>query len=237
MSYPEVLGEFETLDLVLQGKSIGRFGDGELGGHARGHKNVSQIADPKLTRELKALLVDPPKNCLVGIPTMNPAGKQTWLKYKDAYARFLNPRVQYVSAFISRPDSAPWIDTPEFFDKMESLWRDQEVTLVGNGVRSLKPDFLRGHGADVNFVECPYRDAYAEIDRLEEACLRAGRRVILCAGPTATVLAARLTRSKLHAIDLGHAGMFWRRYGNPKLVARAEQRELNKDTGQVEPNA
>ena len=234
-NYPDVKGEIETLDLVLSGKSIGRYGDGEFN-HVRGKKNVSQMVDRGLTRELKALLLDPPKACIVGIPTMNPAGKATWLAYKDQYAKHLNPKVKYVSAFITRPDSAPWIDTPEFYDKVESLWRGQKVTLVANGVRSLKPDFLRSHDADVNYVECPYRDAYRKIDELEDACLRAGRRVILCAGPTATVLAARLARAGLHAVDAGHIGMFWRRYADPKRIARPEQRELNIQTGKVEPN-
>jgi len=212
--YPKVLGELETLELVLAGKSIARYGDGEMN-HVMGRKNISQVADPKLTVEIAALLTDPPKSCLVGIPTMNPAGKQTWLKYAPSYARFLNPKVKYVSAFISRPDSAPWIATPEYFDKVESLWRGQKVTLVGNGVRSLKPDFLRSHDADVNFVECPYRDAYSKIDDLERQCLQATRRVILCAGPTATVLAARLARKGFHAVDLGHIGMYWRQYTQP----------------------
>jgi hypothetical protein len=231
------MGELETLQLVLKGHSIGRYGDGEFA-HVRGKKNVSQIADPKLTRELKALLVDPPKGFIVGIPTMDPAGPKyrNWHAYEAGYARFLNPKVRYGSAFISRPDSAPHIDTPKFYDMIESLWRGQKVTLVANGQRSLKPDFLRSHDADVHYVECPYRDAYSQIDAIEQRCLDAGHRVLLCAGPTATVLAARLARAKLHAIDLGHIGMFWRRYANPKLVARPEQRELNILTGKVEPN-
>lgn len=213
--YPKVLGEFETLDLVLKGKSLSRLGDGELSGHVRGRKNVSQVHDPKLTREINAVLIDPPKNLLVGIPTMDPKGpkyQSNWRKYEAGYARFMNPKVQYGSAFISRPDSAPWIDTPEFFDKLESLWRGQKITLVSSGVKTFTPDQLREHDADVHHVECPYRDAYARIDRLEAACRDAGRRTILCAGPTATVLAARLARAKIHAIDLGHIFSFWRRY-------------------------
>lgn len=216
--YPRVVGELETLGKILAGASIARFGDGEFN-HVCGRKNVSQAVDPKLTDELRAILMSPPKGCLVGIPTMDYAGPKyaNWAHYRPRYAQFLSPKVQYYSAFITRPDSAPWIDTPAFYDKVESLWKGRAVTLVGNGERSLKPDFLLKTGAaDVAFVQCTYRDSYAQIDRLEEECLRHGRGTLICAGPTATCLAARLHRKGIHAVDLGHVGLFWRPYANPK---------------------
>lgn len=238
MSYPKVLGEFETLELILSGHSVGRAGDGEFN-HMRGKKNVSQVADPKLTSEMQAAFVDPPKGFVPCIPTMDPRGPKVgnWKKYEASFERFLNPKVRYGSAFISRPDSAPWIDVPVFYDKIESLWRGQEVTLVANGERSLTADFLRQTGAKhVAWVLCAYRDAYKQIGRIEQECTDLGRRAILCAGPTATVLAARLARKKIHAVDLGHIGLFWRRYANEKIKNRPEQREINRETGKVEPN-
>lgn len=215
MHYPKVIGEFETLRLVCVGHSIARFGDGEFK-IAKGGACVSQVADPKLSQELREILVGSNKGALiVGIPTMDPDGPKAgqWARYKNIYPRLLNPKKVYHSAFITRPDSAPWIDTPTYFDEMESLWRDKEVALVGCGERSLKEDFLYETGAKkVFFVKCARRDAYADIDALEAAVVLTGAKTaILCAGPTATCLAARLSK-KLHAIDLGHVGMFWRRY-------------------------
>lgn len=238
MSYPKVLGEFETLELALQGYSIARAGDGELN-HLRGKKNVSQVADPKLTAELQALFLQPPKGLIPCIPTMDPRCPKiaNWKKYEPLFERYLSPKVRYGSAFISRPDNAPWIDVPEFYDKMERLWKGLHVTLVANGERSFTKEFLESTGAvSVHWVRCSYRDAYAAIDRLEEECRAAGRRTIICAGPAAKPLAARLCRAKIHAIDLGHAGMFHRRYANPKIKNRPEQREINRETGKVEPN-
>lgn len=225
--YPSVMTEFETLDLISQGKSIGRLGDGEFN-HLSGRKNISQIADPQLTAELIRFVRSPPKNCLVGLPTMDPEGPKhgNWIKYKERYASFLDPKRRYASAFITRPDNAPWINTAEFYDKVQALWQDQDVTLVANGVRSLKPDFLMQTGAkSVHFVQCSFRDSYAQIRRLEIECISAGRlRVLMCCGPTATVLAARLAPVKIggapmHAIDLGHIGMFWRPYLKGKHVS------------------
>ncbi len=215
MHYPRVLGEEATLDLVLKGKSIARFGDGEMK-IAKGGSCVSQVADKKLADELSAILLANDKQCLVGIPTMDPEGPKykNWARYKHIYPRQLSPKKEYVSAFISRPDSAPWINRPNYFDKLQKLWEGQAVALVGCGERSLKTEFLIETGAaTVFFAQCPRRDAYAQIDELEAAVLRSKMdRVILCAGPTATCLAMRLSRKGVHSIDLGHIGMFWRGY-------------------------
>lgn len=215
MHYPRVLSENATLDLVLKGKSIARFGDGEFK-IAKGGSCVSQVADKKLADELSAILLSNDKQCLVGVPTMDPAGPKyaQWSRYKHIYPRQMSPKKEYASAFISRPDSAPWIDCKDYFDRIQQLWVGRDVALVGCGERSIKTDFLIETGAAaVFFVQCPRRDAYAEIDEIEAAVLKAGfERVLLCAGPTATCLAMRLSRHNHHAIDLGHLGMFWRNY-------------------------
>lgn len=215
MHYPRVLSENATLDQILKGKSIARFGDGEFK-IAKGGSCVSQIADKKLAEELSAILLSNDLQCLVGVPTMDPAGPKyaQWARYRHIYPKQMSMKKEYASAFISRPDSAPWIDCKDFFDRMQKLWEGREVALVGCGERSIKTDFLLQTGAaTVAFVPCARRDAYTQIDELEAAVLKTKfDRVILCAGPTATCLAMRLSRRGIHAIDLGHVGMFWRGY-------------------------
>lgn len=218
-AYPTVIGELLTLRAVAAGFSIARYGDGEFN-LAFGRKCVSQVAHPELQIELQSILTAKHKECLVGVPTMDPEGPKysNWSKYAPRYAELLNPKKVYYSAFITRPDSAPWIDTIEYYDAIENLWAGQRVTLVGNGIRSLKPAMLLQKARQVDFVECSYSNSYRQIDRLYADCLKYGnRRVILCCGPTATCLAYRLSKTKIEGqrmqgIDLGHIGMFWRRY-------------------------
>lgn len=212
LQYPRVLSEEETLARVLSGHSIARFGDGEFK-IAAGNGCVSQIADKRLQAELQEVLLLPRHRCLVAIPRLDPRSPkiENWSKYKDKYPRFLTSTKEYGSAFITRPDSAPWIFTREFYDGLRSLWRGQTVVLVSGSDRSLTPDFLMRTGATgVVHVECARRDAYAQIGELETKILNAGPdRVILCCGPTATCLAWRLSEHGVHAVDLGHVGMFW----------------------------
>lgn len=227
MNYPQVVDEFDTLALVLEGKSIARFGDGEFN-LARGGNCISQRKYPGLQLELQNILKSNDPNLLVGIPRLDKRSPKiaNWTKCCAHYTEYLSPKKKYYSAFITRPDSAPWIATDEYFAQIERLWRDQEVTFVGNGQRSLTPDFLMETGAKaVHYVECDYAHTYHRINELERACLKpmgteAPRRVLLCAGPSATCLAARLSKKGVHAVDLGHIGMWWMAHHNPKLLSQ-----------------
>lgn len=224
--YPRVVNENDTLDAVLGGKSLTRYGDGEFRLAMGGAKNVSQINNPFLQKELVEILITPQKFCLVAIPDMNEQSPKWWFwgKYQNKYPKMLNRKMIYYSQFITRPDSAPAIDVPEFYDRMESLWRGQEVVLVRGSERSLVEE--RGTmqlAKKTHPVLCARRDAYKEIDRVESEVLALNvNRVLLCAGAMATVLTYRLARRGLHAVDLGHIGYLWRHYATRNARASAD---------------
>jgi hypothetical protein len=222
---------------VVTGHSIARYGDGELK-IMQGRRCVSQLAIPELTAELQTLIHSTEPASLVGIPTLDERSPkyENWLKLSHKFLPYLNRRALYYSAFITRPDSAPWLGTKDYFDLLETLWKDQRVTFVGNGVRSLTAKFLMATGAkQVDWVECSYAHSYVDIDKLmKEVLAKKNHRVLLCVGHTATCMAERLAQKGHHAIDMGHIGMFWRRYGD--IAHWREQREINIKTGKVEPN-
>lgn len=207
----QILDELETLERCSF-SSLARFGDGELR-LAVGGAAISQSAELGLMRELRAILAAP-LNCLVGIPYAHrgPNAERTWRRYEGPQYRALMLAPLYGSAFITRPDSAPWIDTPDYWRRVRNLWRDQDVTLVVGDRKSLTADMLTGTRR-VREVWGPRQHAYAEIDRLEEEIGKPSGLVILCLGATATALAARLDRKGVHALDLGHMGMFMRHAG------------------------
>jgi hypothetical protein len=222
--YPRVASEVDTLTAVLAGKSLARYGDGEFklcyGGGIK-----SQVAEPRLQARLREILRDSGA-CLVGIPNLlapMPAAKAAfWAPYRRSALPWLTERA-YVSAFVSRPDSAPWIDTDPYWAGLEGLWRDHDVTLVRGSTKSLTAGDLIGARA-VTEIVCKRQHAYAEYAAIVR---RIGRpaRALLCLGPTATVLAADLCARGVHAIDLGHVGMFLRkrRRGEPMTVTAADK--------------
>lgn len=218
--YPHVVNEWNTLCEVLKGQSLTRYGDGEFRLAMGGKSNVSQVAHPKLMQELQEILVARQRFCLVAIPDMNPASPKWWFwkKYLNKYPRMLDDKVTYYSQFVTRPDSAPEIDVPQFYNHLEELWKGQEVVLVRGSERSL----VEGRGPmqlakRTHPVLCARRDAYAEIDRVEADVEKLGvQRVLLCAGAMATVLTYRLAKKGYHAVDLGHIGYLWRNYERTK---------------------
>lgn len=215
-AYPRVTNERDTLAAALAGRSIARYGDGELN-LCRARPAKRQGWDVRLAARLLDILMDSGE-CLVGIPNLHSETPKAafWGKYRNSGDLLANR--PYASAFITRPDSAPWIDTPEYWSALESLWVGQNVTLVTGGRHGLTTADLVGARA-VNEIRAPEKDAWGGYDALL-ARIGTPYRALLCLGPTATVLAVDLCAKGVHAIDLGHVGMFMRKHraGQPMTV-------------------
>jgi hypothetical protein len=225
MKFPPCLSEAETIERAIAGANLARYGDGEFN-LAIGRNCVSQAGNPKLAAELRAILEKAPKGCLPCLP--NPYGgtpkKANWQRFENYNLNLGNQ--EYGSAFITRPDSAPWIDTADYWCRVRTIWAGKDVTLVKGSERSLRLDMM-ADAKSVREVWGTYRDAYASrgpdtrnnvaslksINELMEAVGAPGHTVLMCLGATATVMAARLARKGVHAVDLGHLGMFMRHAG------------------------
>lgn len=229
-SYPDVMGEVETLARVVAGASLARYGDGELKMAARDVGIKSQAFDPKLRTRLYGILQES-GDCLVGIPNIRSDTPKAahWGKFME-YAGVLAER-PYVSSFVTRPDSAPWIDTPAYWAMLQSLWLEQEVTLVRGSGKSFTAERLMESGAGrVTEILAPRQHAWAEYKDLLKR-IGTPKRAILCLGPTATVMAVDLCAKGVHAIDAGHIGMFFRKHveGLPMWVTE-EDKAVDKVT-------
>lgn len=230
MKYPNVIDEAATLAAATT-NCLARFGDGELS-LALGGNCVSQVADPALSKELRKILENGDRELLVGIPNLRSKTKDAWKKYGADKYLALYGKGTFGSSFITRPDSAPWIDTPEYWSKLGTLWRGRDVVLVKGTERSLRASMLIGAG-DIREVDGPRRDAFAQVDQILERIGTPHCSVLMCLGATATVLAARLARRGIHAVDLGHVGMFMRhagayRYTREDFISPAYQAQLEE---------
>lgn len=223
LKYPEVLSEFETVRrAVEEGYSLARFGDGELR-LCFGEKHIAQDCDKEMAAELRHIARADVDGLLVCIPNAEaPNGKPVmWghTRYSsDKYRELYRPDMTYGSSFICRPDSAPWIDTDVYWLFARKLWEDKHVVLVlgerGGSLTDLH------HAASVKKIYGPERSAYEFVDGLEARIKQAvhvgaddgfaynKKTVLLCLGPTATILAYRLARVGIHACDVGHLGRF-----------------------------
>jgi hypothetical protein len=214
MSY-QVLTEWETIERAIAGVSLCRFGDGELR-LATGGEAKSQKRDTALMVELRQILREPGP-ALVCIPRPGGPKADWWKEYERPKYQELYELPVYGSAFISRPDSAPWIDCPEYWLRVAALWRGRTVVLVRGRDNSLVPEQL-GEAQRIIDLIGPAQNAFADIGSIEREITQACRGVdaavvILCLGATATVLAWRLARRGIYALDLGHLGLYLRHRG------------------------
>lgn len=218
----KVLTEDETLDAICAGTSIGRIGDGEIG-LVLGRGIKSQRYDRRLASKIvEVLRVSGADGFLAGIvrrdkrsPKRDHAEKCLRGRCADFYTAKL-----YGSAYITRPDCAPWIDRPDYWDKIQSLWRDRDVVLVRGSTKSLTADLIKS-ARSVHEIVQPRKDAFDGYDDLLREIIRdAGdRRILLCLGPTATALALDLHTVGKHALDLGHVGMFLKKHWRGERMA------------------
>ena len=229
LEYPPVAGEFETIRKLLDGFSIARFGDGELKVMDKHVYVRESLPVPKLAEALKRIAQAPLARCLIGIPTLDPAGDryENWDHYyRHRLLRYFHSKtgVTYWSAFITRPDcGTQWLDTREYYELVIQLWQGKQRVAVVSEANSKLLAYLRDAVPRVTHVECPMYGAYAEIERLEREVLDASPDLtVLSAGPTATVLAHRLTKHGLQTLDLGSMGGFLMRWrdGGPRPVTR-----------------
>jgi hypothetical protein len=208
--WPKVLGEFETLRKLQEGYSLARFGDGEFKVAAGGHA-LREPANKRLAKELRKILTEPHEKCLVGIPTLDPNGPKysNWLKFAPRCRPYVDMNRTYYSAFISRPDSAPWINTQEFLALFESLWEGKRAVVVCESDDSKIRRAVQLKAREAPRVSCPPRETYAVLPQIEALVLEHEPDVVLIsAGPAATCLAHRLAMKGVQAIDTGHAGGF-----------------------------
>ena len=181
MAYPQVVDEWETLGLVMRGRSIARFGDGEFN-LVRGGNCVSQRKVPGIQIELQNILKSHDQNLLVAIPRLDPRSPKNvnWVKCCSQYGTYLSPKKQYFSAFITRPDSAPWIATDEYYTDIEALWKGKDITMVYGSKRSLSLDFPAMQSAkSIVVVETDYAHTYPRIDQIEQSIRAVGNKVVL----------------------------------------------------------
>lgn len=204
---PRVLDEWTTWSACCMGRSLARLGKAEVA-LLQGTDDYFQAAVPALVTELRALVRHDTPACLIGIPRVDAASP----KAASAQALlttlrpWLNPTQMYGSAYVSRPDIAPWIQAPAYLARLMPLWQGKRLALVcppGNPLCWV----FGGWAHKVKFIACPSRDAYHQIAQLE-AAVHASQAdlAILSCGATATCLAFRLAQQGCQALDVGHLG-------------------------------
>lgn len=204
----------QTLAWVAEGKSLTRFGDGEIT-LMDGDDIDFQKADPQLARELEVILKNQDDRLVVCLPTMlkacNDYEVNWWLKFwyvrwKDLQFK-LNFERAYGHSMVTRPDF--FIMYPEQAEETwKKIWNGRATVLItGEGSRLNLEHYLFDNVGSRQILYSTAVNAYADVARIldevqqkiTQECL-----ILIALGPTGTVLVKRLSDLGYQALDIGH---------------------------------
>ena len=215
----------ETLDeLMKTEKSLVRFGDGEFN-LINGKSIAYQEYREDLAQEMREILLhagDIENKVLICLPEIfeifkghflqNEDSEKFWKQVLDDYGRFFQETCQtkgYGSTWISRLyiDNKDKSHAVTQFEKLKSLFEYKDILIVeGATTRSGVGNDLFNKALSIKRIICPSHHAFSKVDAIQQAILdhAKGRLILLMLGPTAKILACRLSRLGYRALDLGH---------------------------------
>lgn len=216
----KVLGILDTLNYIMaHNSSVARFGDGEMD-IITGHSIPYQDYDENLANELKEIIRSESNESLViclsdvfeRLDRYNQSAVDFWKQHLNnnyVHYKSLCKAPWYGSTFISRPymDLVDKSLSNMYFKNIKNLWDERDILIVeGVNSRSGVGNDLFDNANSVERIICPSKNAYSKIDEIESLIeMHAENKLLLLIlGPTAKVLAKRLSIKKIQAIDMGH---------------------------------
>lgn len=186
-----IFNEVQTLEAAIAGSNLAHFYGLEF-------RAAIRHPSPRVVAELRDILFRGHPNLLVCIP--RPAGPNVlkWSEFcRREYTELLGNQV-YGSALVFRKQDAPWIDAPEYWNRVRDLWRGREAIVVGDA--SIADD-LRRDARSVTTI--PVNETLEDVDAIEREIGEPKGVVLLCMRTSATILSWRLARKcvRAHHID------------------------------------
>ncbi len=218
----KVMSITQTIDVIVkEGKSISRFGDGELLLMMNARDIYFQKSSKALAEKLTTVINSNLPNHLVCINAalvsqkgLKQQSKAHWIDFANKYSQTLQKLIQgrnYVfgNALISRfyLHKTDKTDVPYIVGQLKKIWHEKDILIVEGAYSRLGiGNDLFSNSKSLSRIICPTENAFDNYDAILEKTLAFGKDklVILALGPTATILAYDLCAHQIQALDLGH---------------------------------
>lgn len=218
----------ETIDELLgTGKSMVRFGDGEIV-MIKGVDLMLQKSAPEIAEGLVEILAYPYDDLIVTIPDIfatlsdhHKASRQFWRDHllfcRKIYEKYCNPDRIYYSTFVSRCYyfGNEHSKCDRWFAKIRKIWENRDVVIVeGTKTHNGVGNDLLDSARSVERIICPPKDAYGVLDKILEVCMRydKDRLFLLSVGVTAKFLAKELFLQGYRVLDIGNMDLEYEWY-------------------------
>ncbi|NLL79126.1 MAG: DUF1792 domain-containing protein [Clostridiales bacterium] len=226
--YPNIVsGDVAIREIVEKGKSLARFGDGEISIIAGIERAKFQKVDEKLADRLKEVLHSRQEDLLIGIADNYGSLDRYCYGAAQGIRSYMTPETRklheqlletdriYYDAYVTRPYilyEDRFTDAPaKRFKKLQSIWEKRNIIMV-EGAKTrfgVKNDFL-SNVESVRRILGPAENSFDRYGEILEAVLKNAKEkdlVLIAMGPCAGVLAYDLCKKGIQAVDIGHADL------------------------------
>lgn len=226
---PRFRSDEETIRLITEeGRSLGRFGDGEFAIAFDIPRQKFQRTDPRLRDRIRQVLTQTDNPALLigianhygGLERFNAQAAWGIRRYltdetRRQHMSLLSPDRVYSDAYITRVYVLyrdVFTDAPrKRFEALKRIWEGKRIIIVeGAQTRLGVGNDLFGGAARIRRILAPATDSF---DRYEdilvrcEECREMADLFLLAIGPSSGVLAYDLSRQGIQAVDVGHIDM------------------------------
>ncbi len=244
----KIMDSKSTIKYIIDNKcSVARCGNGEMD-ILLGDSKHFQNYNAQLASELKEIKTS--KNILVCVPELlenkkklNEQNNNFWKKHRYLYLYYW--RKYYSNNIIlgdacftrfymdSKNKDADQIN--KYLTLLSNIWNGREVIIVeGQFTRFGIGNNLLQNAKSIKRIICPSENAYTVINRIEDYIIKhisKNSLILISLGPTATVLAYRLSQHYFQAVDIGHLDIEYEWYIRGLQTKEAVQ---NKYTNEVD---
>lgn len=222
---PQFRSNEETIRLIVEeGKSLGRFGDGEFSIAFDEERQKFQHLDGKLKKRIWDVLNSPNDNYIIGIAKnygelsdyneFTADGIRLYMTEdtRKKHEQILRHDIVYSDAYISRPYIIYRDQTEKTvrykFDMVRSIWDKKNIAIVeGAQTRLGVGNDLFDNALSVRRIIAPATNSFDRYDDLLYSSKEIAGKVdlfILAIGPSSGILAFDLCKEGHQAVDVGH---------------------------------
>ncbi len=220
---PRILSKEDTIDnIVINHKSIARFGDGEFAAIVEQKRWNFQAESKELSEKLLEVLKSDDENLIIGLnPTFYMNLFDIPEDEADGVRAYMQPMVRRLHSELLKRDKIYGnalfhnISSDKDVSGLKKIWDERDCVFI-EGIHT-----GMGVGNDLfdncNSIERILGPAENAIERYEEIVDEAikqpkNKLFLLSLGPTATALAYNLSKMGYQAIDIGHIDLIYEAY-------------------------
>ena len=219
---PKQMGLEETLDYIIENKvSISRFGDGEY----KWMFNEKQTSFQNQNEDMRKELISTYHNensdlllcisdCFSDLSKYKVSVRKFWSMYmmthRNKIRQISNKNYKYGNLSVTRfyIDYLNTDHVPSLMKKWKSIWKDKNIVIVeGELTRLGVGNDLFDSSKTIKRIIAPAKNAYDKSEEILDYIVKnidKNDLILLALGPTATILAAKLSHFGYQALDVGH---------------------------------